>query len=306
MGELRIYQDGLMTDTINVLGGVQTLDFNIKRLPGARWIAFLGRSVSGLYSQPITFDAGPDALRGRSVRLISIGIDHYVNLEMKKQLKYAGRDASNFAQAVRNKAGVEIVNEWVPPKSEATPEMIIEKLSEAVSSASRSETLILFIAGHGVQTTQHKYYLATRATRLDDIEHTALPWDDVSRLLARAHSRIVVFLDTCQSGAAGTNYFSSNDASAAALLDRGAASILIFSASKGREASIKSAQQGGGEFTTALINAMNDPKTDLNRNSVIEASELYFAVKQNVVRRTKGDQTPWFARNDMIGDFVPF
>jgi len=128
----------------------------------------------------------------------------------------------------------------------------------------------------------------------------------VSRVLANAHSRIAVFLDTCHSGAAGTDYFASNDASAAALLDRGAASILIFSASKGRETSKEPEELGGGEFTTALISAMNDPKTDLNLNSVIEASELYAAVKQAVVRRTGGRQTPWFARNDMIGDFVPF
>jgi uncharacterized caspase-like protein len=157
-----------------------------------------------------------------------------------------------------------------------------------------------------VQTERKEYYLATSATRLEDIENTALSWADVSGILAKAHSRIAVFLDTCHSGAAGTDYFASNDASAAALLDRGAASILIFSASKGREVSNESDELGGGEFTTALINAINDPKTDLNLNGVIEASELYAAVKQVVVRRTSGHQTPWFARNDMVGDFVPF
>jgi uncharacterized caspase-like protein len=185
--------------------------------------------------------------------------------------------------------------------------MIIEKVSQAIAAAEPNDTIIIFIAGHGVQTERKEYYLATSATRLEDIENTALPWGDVSRILVEAHSRIAVFLDTCHSGAAGTDYFSSNDASAASLLDRGSASILIFSASKGREVSKESDEQGdGGEFTTALINAINDPKTDLNLNGVIEASELYAAVKQTVVRRTRGKQTPWFARNEMIGDFVPF
>jgi Caspase domain len=305
--ELRIYQDGLMTDAIKVPAGEKTIEFNAKRLPEARWVAFLARSAAGLYGQAVTFDAGPSASPRRRVRLISIGIDHYVNLEVKYQLRYAGRDAANFARAVRDKAGVEIITEWVPADSEATREMIIAKLSQTIAAAEPSDTIIIFIAGHGVQTEHKEYYLATSATRLEDIENTALPWGDVSRILVEAHSRIAVFLDACHSGAAGTDYFSSNDASAAALLDRGAASILIFSASKGREVSKESDEQGGGgEFTRALINAINDPKTDLNLNGVIEASELYAAVKQTVVRSTRGKQTPWFARNDMIGDFVPF
>jgi hypothetical protein len=304
--ELRIYQDGLMTDAIKVPVAEKTVALNAKRLPGARWVAFLGRSAAGLYGRPVTFDAGPNASPRRHVRLISIGIDHYVNLESKYQLRYAGRDAANFAKAVRDKAGIEITTEWVPADTEATRAMIIEKLSQTISAAAPSDTIIIFIAGHGV-TERKEYYLATSTTRLEDIENTALPWSDVSRVLAKAHSRITVFLDACHSGAAGTDYFASNDTSAAALMNRGAASILIFSASKGREVSKESDEQGGGgEFTTAVINAINDPKTDQNHNGEIEASELYAAVKQAVVRRTSGKQTPWFARNDMIGDFVPF
>jgi uncharacterized caspase-like protein len=91
-----------------------------------------------------------------------------------------------------------------------------------------------------------------------------------------------------------------------ALLDRAPSGILIFSASKGRELSEESAEQGGGIFTTAVIDALSKKETDRNHNGVIEASELYSAVKRAVVEATEGRQTPWFARNDMVGDFVPF
>ena len=74
-----------------------------------------------------------------------------------------------------------------------------------------------------MQIKHKEYYLATSTTRLEDIENTVLHWGDVSRVLANAHSRIAVFLDACHSGATGTDYLASNDASAAALLDRGAA-----------------------------------------------------------------------------------
>jgi hypothetical protein len=35
-------------------------------------------------------------------------------------------------------------------------------------------------------------------------------------------------------------------------------------------------------------------------------ADLYAAAKRAVVEATEGRQTPWFARNDMVGDFVPF
>ncbi|MGH9776689.1 MAG: caspase family protein, partial [Candidatus Acidiferrales bacterium] len=157
-----------------------------------------------------------------------------------------------------------------------------------------------------IQTPDKNYYLATSATRKDDIPNTSLPWTELSDTLAKAHTRIAVFLDTCQSGAAGTDFFATNDASVSALLDRAPSGILIFSASKGREESEESPGQGGGVFTTAVIAALSDPKTDHNHNGVIEASELYATVKRAVVEATEGRQTPWFARNDMVGDFVPF
>jgi hypothetical protein len=51
---------------------------------------------------------------------------------------------------------------------------------------------------------------------------------------------------------------------------------------------------------------MTSEGTDLNRNGAVEASESYAGVKGAVMKATSGRQTPWFARNDMVGDFVPF
>jgi hypothetical protein len=124
-------------------------------------------------------------------------------------------------------------------------------------------------------------------------------------VLAKAHTKIAVFLDTCNSGAAGTSFFATNDASVSALLDRAPSGILIFSASKGREESEESPGQGGGVFTSAVISALTDPKADLNHNGVIEASELTPLPSARLSKPRRG-ATPWFARNDMVGDFIPF
>lgn len=82
----------------------------------------------------------------------------------------------------------------------------------------------------------------------------------------------------------------------------------------------------GGSFTTALTAALTGErdKHDRNRNGLLEAGELYLAVKERVVRlstaiaqadRTTADlrdderrkpHMPWLERNAMIGDFPVF
>ena len=75
--EIRVYQDGLMTNVIPVAADAKAFDVSAKRLPGARWAAFLARGPSGLYSQPSTFDAGLFPGARRRVHIVSVGIDHY-------------------------------------------------------------------------------------------------------------------------------------------------------------------------------------------------------------------------------------
>ena len=60
----------------------------------------------------------------------------------------------------------------------------------------------------------------------------------------------------------------------------------------------------GGAFTTALVRAFTEDRkaTDTNANGAIELAELYGAVKRQVVTHTKGEQTPWIARNQMVGE----
>ena len=84
--------------------------------------------------------------------------------------------------------------------------------------------------------------------------------------------------------------------------------LTVFSASKGRELSEENPSIGGGVFTTALtrVIARDRADYDLNGNGIIEVSELYVWVKRQVVEQTEGRQTPWLARNQMIGDFALF
>ena len=305
--EIRVFQNGLLTDTLTPAGDPKAVRFTVTRQPGARWLAFLARGASGAYSQPVTIDAGLNAISAHRLHVISVGVSKYVDKRID-QLRFAASDAARFARQIQERIGPrpEIASESVLLEETASPKAVLSAIEHTVETAGANDTIILFFAGHGVQAEDKQYYLATASTQVDDIAHTSLAWRDIEQLLGKARSRVVIFLDSCHGGSAATEFFASNDQSAAALLDQRRYGGLRFSASKGRETSQESEQDRGGVFTSAVIDALSSRDTDLNRDGEIEASELYAAVKRTVVEKTNGQQTPWFARNEMVGDLVPF
>ncbi|CAM5775263.1 hypothetical protein LMIY3S_04935 [Labrys miyagiensis] len=306
-GSLRIYQDGQFTDEITVDDGASSVSVDVARLPGARWIAIVAKGTSGLYSQALTFDAGPLPGSKRRIHLISVGIDRYDDPKIN-QLELAASDAKRFHRAIEGRAGPseEIVSDALLTDAGASKDAILGSLKQAIGKAEAGDTILLFVAGHGIQTPDGSYFLATTQTRLGDIENTALRWTELAALLAGSKLRVAVFLDSCHSGSAGTGFFATSDTTTNALIDSMPSGIVIFSAAKGRELSEESPSRGGGVFTDAMVRAIADKDTDLNGDGMLEASELYAGVKGAVMKATDGRQTPWFARNDMVGDFVPF
>ncbi|MEL6623567.1 MAG: caspase family protein, partial [Pseudomonadota bacterium] len=188
------------------------------------------------------------------------------------------------------------------------------RIRAVVAEAGPQDTIMLFAAAHGDQGRDGKFYLVTRDTEKANLENTAIAWDDIAAALQGVRARVVVFLDACRSGAAG-QVSGTNDDAVAALLARDAP-ITVIAASKGRQDSEELKLPNGfvvGAFTSELVNAVviDRAKTDTNANGAIELAELYGAIKPRVVAATanNGDdnkQTPWIARNQMVGEIPLF
>src|SRR5262245_9023298 len=144
--------------------------------------------------------------------------------------------------------------------------------------------------------------------RIDDPRGSGLSWTQLSSILGRAKARVVVILDACHSGLSGAEGLGTNDDAVASLLTGLRAPMLVLAASKGRQYSYEDPKWGGGAFTHALVEVLktNWRSADLNGNGVIEVSELYRALRSIVTNETQGKQTPWLARQDLIGDFALF
>ena len=179
---------------------------------------------------------------------------------------------------------------------------LLNKLRQIVSSATEQDTIMLFAAGHGFRSAASgRFFLATRQTRLDDLDRTSIAWKDIAAAFERSRARVVVLLDACHAGSVA----GANDDAVSALLNRGGP-ITVVAATKGRQLSLE--YDDGGAFATALVNAITTKRdqTDANANGAVELSELYGVVKRSVLSMTRGEQTPWIARNEMIGEIPLF
>lgn len=182
--------------------------------------------------------------------------------------------------------------------------------------------MLVSFSGHGFRY-QGQFYLAAHDTLTTSVADTGLAWRELAARLRQSKARIVMLLDACHSGAAGTEFLASNDDAVGALMAGVPSNIVVIAASKGRELSYESSRLGGGVFSTAFASVISSQRSkhDLNRNGAIEISELFLGIKRKVLiegRTVREDyarahglsevdaQTPWIARNKMIGDFALF
>lgn len=301
---LRVYQDGVFTAE-HPYSESGSFVVTFPALPGARWVSVVAVDADGVFSAPVGRDIGDSAGTKRGTRIVAAGINQYDDTRIQK-LEAPKRDAEAFVRAVAGLSDGGTNTSILLSDQEASPARLKSVLAREIDASGPGDTVMLFFAGHGVRDESGRLYLATSGTRIDDIPGTALSWDEIATILSRARGRVAILLDTCHSGAAGTGFFATNDAAAGTLLANMKSNIVIFSASKGRELALETSE--GGMFTRALVDVITSERSnhDLNGNGVIELSELYRGVKSKVRAMSSGQQTPWFARNQMVGDFALF
>jgi uncharacterized caspase-like protein len=130
----------------------------------------------------------------------------------------------------------------------------------------------------------------------------------LAEALSEARGTVVVVLDACHAGIAGSEAFATNDDAISALFTHTGAPMVVLAASKGRQLSHENREAGGGLFTVAFAQAIADERTkyDRDKSGLIDLGELYVAIKSRVSEATKGEQTPWLARNALVGEMSLF
>jgi hypothetical protein len=204
-------------------------------------------------------------LEKSELHLVAVGISKY--REPGFRLAHAANDADAMAKlfADRGPTLYAKVNARTLVDQQATRAEILKALQEAAQKTRAQDTLVVFVAGHGVMVGQRYYFLPYEVSpgsqRLEDaFREQALPADTVSEYLggAKALKRILV-LDTCASGGAlALVTRSRSSVSLRAAVERLSRSQGLFTiaASAASEEAKESKLLGHGVLTYSLLAAL--------------------------------------------------
>lgn len=308
LARLRLYFDGQLFQDRALAGSSIRSDETFEVPPQARWLTAVAIDEAGNSSLPQAVSIPSDTrASNRNLYVLAVGTDTYRYFPADLQLHYAASDARNFASTLQKLTRA--YYRWVDPTMFLDTASLKTELPDALRSLATisgpDDTVILFVSGHGYRGRDNKLYLVGSDTQPRRIEETSLAWDSVAEALKGVKARILVFIDACHSGAVPNG--GSNDEIAGTLSAQDLR-FTVLAAAKGRQESFERSDLRAGIFTHAILQAItNDrPTVDLNKNGVIELSELYAHIKPQVLTEMRGAQTPWLARVDVIGEVPLF
>lgn len=252
------------------------------------------------------------AARPRNLWAVVVGVGRYDDSTIPR-LRYTVPDAEAIYQTLVNVAGLKREHVMLlTDKTERKPTLrnIRWALGTFLSrSASKDDTVLIFFAGHGapeidprgIERDGFAKYLIPSDAEADDLYSSALPMDELETIFSRIEAeRIVAFLDTCYSGAAGGRTFGSRKTRAGQVDDEFIERLArskgraIITASRSTEVSLELPELGHGVFTHYLIEGLRGAG-DGNKDGIVTLQELYEYVEAQVSRRSRavgGNQHP--------------
>jgi hypothetical protein len=263
----------------------------------------LGLEELAKHNREVILRTNSRVLPGARLYLLAIGISAYnKNYAKNLRLNYASRDARDLASAITTTQ----INLY-----EVKPQVLCDKdgnktgilralkfMREGVEGGRGPDLTVVHFSGHGALVNGMLYLLPSEVDARDEvgIQATALSVSQLKdELLAIAkHSRVLVLLDACHSGASTLNGGALAVDSTALRTSLAAANITVLTSSSGSETSFEDPSWEHGAFTKALLDALSDPAADLDRNGLISVIGLTKYLTSRVPELTGGRQNPGF------------
>jgi WD40 repeat protein len=225
--------------------------------------------------------------------LLSIGVSEYARPDYK--LGLAAKDARDFAELLSAQAGRFYldVTAKVLVDGAARRTSVLEGLKWLAGAAGPGDVAMLFIAGHGLNASNGKYYFLPHDARHEDLEHTAIAEDAIREAMRSVAGRAIFFVDTCFAGNVLGPLKDRNRELSRFVNDLASAEngVVVFASSSGRQLSEEHEGLDNGAFTSALLQGLKG-KADLLHSGRVTFKGLDYFVSEEVKRLTKGRQTP--------------
>jgi len=236
---------------------------------------------------------------------VIVGIEDYRHVP---KVPGAGSDAQRFASMAQATLGIPLSNIHIILNEAATKsdiEMQLDWLKASVTSGGRA---YFFFSGHGApEPSSGTSYLLPQNGNPTNLARSAIKLDDVMRELnATKAKEVVVFLDSCFSGAGGRSVLPPGARPLVRVqTPPSKPKVAVFASSTGSEISGGATSVEGGLFSHYVTEGLGKGDADMDGDGQITLKELADWVTPRVKRQAKQeqnrDQTPVLLLGDGVG-----
>ena len=225
--------------------------------------------------------------------LLAVGVSRYAAEELR--ISFAHQDARDFAEILLGQDGRAYgkVHLRVLIDDEASGAALRDGLAWLTREARAGDIAALFLAGHGVDDADGRYFFLPHDVNPARLAETALPYGEIKQALTSLSARSLLFVDTCRAGGVwGRPGEPSSDVVRVVNdLSSPENGVIVFASSTHAQLSVENADWENGAFTEALLEGL-DGSADLFGDGEVTVSTLDAYISRRVKKLTAGRQTP--------------
>jgi WD40 repeat protein len=232
-----------------------------------------------------------------------IGVSEYA--DEKIRLKYAAKDARDFAAALEKQKGglYQEVTVKLLTDQQAAKDEVLDALDWIRKQATSKDIAVVFLSGHGVNDSDGSYYYLPANVNVEKLMRTGVRFSDIRETVASIAGKALFFVDTCHAGNVMGGRRGLDDITRLVNeLSSAENGAVVFAASTGRQYSLENDDWQNGAFTKALIEGIGG-KADYNNKGRITINMLDLYLSERVKELTGGKQTPTTTKPQTIPDF---
>ncbi len=270
--------------------------YNIKLSKGINYIKVVAYNKKGLASdEEIVKVIALGSNFKPKLWLLSIGVSNYKNNNYN--LKYAAKDAKtivNVFKKQQRKGLYEKVNYKLLVNKSVTRLNVLKEVNTFLTKASTDDVIVIFFAGHGITSSNGKYYFMTydadfKNPGIRGISESVLKDDIIKNSVS---DKSIFMFDTCHSGKIAKLTRGNVDLDQVVENLRNGTGQFIMSASRGNEYAYEHVKWKNGAFTKAIKDGLYYGKADIDKDGFIDVFEFQKDINDIVPLITKGKQHP--------------
>jgi uncharacterized caspase-like protein len=244
---------------------------------------------------------------------LAIGVERYPGLGntcgpdgmQSCDLRFTGADARRLADAAIARLAPmhsRVIKRVLVNGSDDNDAPTAGNILDAIAllrDTSESDTVLLFIAGHGVNDGASYRFLPTDAERADGSfrGRTVVSWQLLQEVLERAKGRRILFLDTCHSGNAynqklGNSAYHAN--------------IIAYTSARSDQEALEDAQLGHGIFTYAVVEGLEGKGAMTVAGELTTKGLAEYVIKRvdKLAKDMRGKQEPQYLKGRDAEDYL--